>query len=65
MGLTDTHFPTGKESACSARDLSSIPRLGRAQGEGDGNPLQYSCLKNSTYRGAWWAIVDGIAKSWA
>ena len=45
----------GKETACSAGDLSLIPGLGRSSGEGNGNPLQYSCLENSMDRGAWWA----------
>ena len=57
-------FPSGsdgKESACSAGDLGSIPGPGRSPGEGHGNPLQYSCLKNSMDRGAWWATVPGIA----
>ena len=40
----------GKESACNAGDLGSIPRLGRSPGEGKGYPLQYSCLENSTDR---------------
>ena len=52
-----------KASACNAGDLGSIPGLGRSPGEGNGNPLQYSCLKNSMDRGAWWAAVHGIAKS--
>ena len=52
-----------KESACNAGDLSSIPGLGRSPGEGEGNPLQYSCLKNPMDRGAWQAIVHGLAKS--
>ena len=43
----------GKESACSARDPSLIPGLGRYPGEGNGNPLQYFCLGNSMHRGAW------------
>ena len=43
----------GKASACSAGDLGSIPGLGRSPGEGNGNPLQYSCLENSTECGAW------------
>ena len=47
----------GKESACNAGDPGSIPGLGRSSGEGNGNPLQYSCLKNSMDRGAWWAII--------
>ena len=53
----------GKESACNARDLGSIPGLGRPPGDGNGNPLQYSCLKNSMDRGAWRATVHGVAKS--
>ena len=54
----------GKESACNAGDLSSISGLGRSPGERNGNPLQYSCLENPKDRGAWWAIVLGVAKSW-
>ena len=54
---------TGKESACSARDLSLIPGSGRSPGEGNGNPLQYSCLENPIDRGAWWCTVHGVAKS--
>ena len=53
-----------KASAYNAGDLGSIPGLGRSSGEGNGNPFQYSCLENSTDRGAWWAIVHGVAKSW-
>ena len=53
----------GKESACNAGDLGSIPGLGRSSGEGTGNPLQYSCLENPTDRGAWRATVHGVAKS--
>ena len=53
----------GKESACSAGDLSSIPGLGGSPGEGNGNPIQYSCVENSMDRGAWQAIVHGVAKS--
>ena len=47
----------GKESACSAGDPVFIPGLGRSPGEGRGNPLQYSCLRNPMDRGAWQAIV--------
>ena len=54
----------GKESACNARDLSLISGLGRAPGEGNGYPLQYSCLENSMDKGAWRTIVYGVAKSW-
>ena len=53
----------GKESACNAGDLASIPGSGRSPGEGNGSLLQYSCLENSMDRGAWWATVDGVAKS--
>ena len=44
------------------RDEGSIPGLGRSPGGGHGHPLQYSCLKNSMDRGAWWATVHGVAK---
>ena len=54
----------GKESACNAGDLGSIPGWGRSPGEGNSNPLQYSCLENSTDKGAWWATVHRPAKSW-
>ena len=55
----------GKESACSAGDLGSIPGLGRSPGERNGNLFQYSCLENPMDRGAWSAVVHGVAKSWA
>ena len=54
---------SGKEFACSAGDVGSTPGLGRSPGEGNSNPLQYSCLENSMVRGAWWATVFGVAKS--
>ena len=55
----------GKDSACSARDLGLIPGWGRSSGEGNGYPLQYSCLKNSMDRGAWHAeTVHVVAKTW-
>jgi len=53
-----------KESACNAGDSGSIPGLGRSPGEGNGHPLQYSCLGNPMDRGAWRATVHGFAKSW-
>ena len=46
------------------RDAGSIPGLGRSPGEGNGNPLQYSCLENPMDGGTWYAIVHGVAKSW-
>ena len=59
-------FPDGsdsKESACIAGDPGSVPGLGRSPGEGNGNPLQYSCLENFMDRGARWTIVHGIEKN--
>ena len=59
-------FPGGSEvkvSACNAGDLGSIPGWGRSSGEGNGNPLQYSCLEKPMDRGAWLATVQGVAKS--
>ena len=54
----------GKASVFNAGDLGSIPGSGRSAGEGNGNPLQYFCLKNPMDRGAWKAIVHGVTKSW-
>ena len=54
-----------KESACNARDtgdMGLIPESGRSPGEGNGNPLQCSCLENPMDKGAWWATVHGVAK---
>ena len=54
----------GKVSAYSVGDLGSIPGSGRYSGEGNGNPLQYSCQENPMDRGAWWATtVHTVAKS--
>ena len=53
----------GKMSACNAGDPGLIPESGRAPQEGNGNPLQFSCLENSMDGGAWWATVHGVAKS--
>ena len=64
--LPCTEFPSGSEdkvSACSVEGLGSIPGLERSPGEGNGNPLQYSCLENPMDGGAWQATVHGIAKS--
>ena len=54
----------GKVSAYNAGDLSLIPGLGRSPGEGNANPLQYSCLENPMDQGAWCATVHGVTKSW-
>ena len=64
--MVTSGFPCGldgKASACNAGDLGSIPGSGRSPGEGNGNPLQYSCLENSMDGGAWWTTVHGVAKS--
>ena len=52
----------GKSSACNAGDLDLIPGLGRSPGEGNGNPLQYSCLENRMNRGAWQATAHRVAR---
>ena len=46
------------------RDVGLIPGSGRSPGEGNGNPLQYSCLENSMDRGARWAVIPGVSNSW-
>ena len=51
-------------NAGDIRDGVSIPGSGRSPGKGHGNPLQYSCLENPKDRGAWWATVHRVAKSW-
>ena len=72
-GLTEglVLFPgsaSGKELTCQCRldrrHTGSIPGLGRSPGEGNGNPLQRSCLEDPGDRGAWWAIVHTVAQSW-
>ena len=59
-------FPSGSDGTVSVYnqgDPGSIPGLGRSPGEGNGNPLQYSCLENPMDGGAWWATVHGVTKS--
>ena len=56
-----TYFPggsDGKTSACNVGDLGSIPRSGKFPGEGNGNPLQYSCLENPMDGVAWWRLLS-------
>ena len=61
MVLVVKNLPT---NAGDVEDVSLIPGSGRSPGEGNGSPLQYSCLENSMDRGAWWATVHGVTKSW-
>ena len=66
VGRDLSGFPGGSEvkaSASNAGDPGSIPGLGRSPGEGNGNPLQYSCLENPMDKGVWRALVPGVAKS--
>ena len=65
-GIIWVGFPggsDGKVPECDVGDPGPIPGSGRSPGEGNGNPLQYSCLENSMDGGAWWATVHGVAKS--
>ena len=61
-------FPGGavvKNPPAKTGDMGSMPGSGRSPGKGNGNLLQYSCLESCMDRGAWWATVHGVAKSWA
>ena len=60
-GLVFLGGSNGKESTCNSGDPGEVPGLGRSPGEGNGNPLQYSCLENPMNRGAWWVTVQGIS----
>ena len=65
MGLAS--LLSSKESVCNSGatgDSGWIPGLGRSSQDGNGNPVQYSCLENPIDRGAWQAIVHGVAKTW-
>ena len=64
MNGASTVAPADEESACNAGDLGSIPGSGKSPGEGNDNPLQYSCLEIPMDGGAWQAIVHEVAKSW-
>ena len=63
VGLGLPSWLSGKESACNVGGLGSIPGSGRSPGEGNGNPLQHSCLGNPMDRGTWWATVHGVTQS--
>ena len=54
----------GKASAYNAGNPASVPGSGRSLGEGNGNPLQYTCLENTVDKGAWRATVHEVTKSW-
>ena len=56
------HSSVGKECVCNAGDPGSIPALGNPPGEGNANPLQYSCLENSMGQGAWQATIHGVTR---
>ena len=58
-----SHSLVGKESACNTGDPGLIPGSGRSPGEGNGNPLQYSCLENPMDRGAWQTTVHGVPRA--
>ena len=62
-GVSISGGSDSKESACNGEDPGSIPELRRPSGEGNGYPLQYSCLENSIDREAWWVIVHSVAES--
>ena len=67
LHLASDHFPgglDGKESPCKTGNPGSIPGLGRSLVEGNGNPLQYSCLENPIDREGWKATVHGVMKNW-
>ena len=59
--LTCSGGSLGKESESNIGDEGLIPESGRSPGEGNGSPLQYSCLGNPTDRGTWWATIHGVA----
>ena len=66
-GRTHTGSSSCKESTCNAGEAGNeglIPGSGKSPEGGNGNPLQYSCLENLMDRGAWWATVHGVKKSW-
>ena len=65
MGLVDTIVKNSPVNTGDVGDMGLIPGSGRSPGDGNGNPLQYSYLKNSMDRGVWWATLCGISDIWA
>ena len=65
MGLVDTIVKNSPVNTGDVGDMGLTPGSGRTPGDGNGNPLQYSCLKNSMDRGVWWATLCGISDIWA
>ena len=65
MGLVGTIVKNSPVNTGDIGDMGSIPGSGRSPGDGNGNPLQYSCLGNAMDRGAWWARFCGISDIWA
>ena len=63
-GSVVKNLPAMQETVWNAEDVSLIAWFGRSPGEGNGNPLQYSCLENSMDRGAQWATAHGVTNSW-
>ena len=63
LSCSSSSSSEGKASACNAGDSGSIPGSGRSPEEGNGSPLQYSCLENPMDGGGWWATVHGVTKS--
>ena len=59
-GSVVKNLPAMQENTCNARDTGSVPGSVRSPGEGNGNPLQYSCLENPMDKRAWWATVHGV-----
>ena len=62
LQITVIQLAQSVESACNAGHMASMPRMGRSPGEGNGNPLQYSCLGNLMDREAWWATVLDVTR---
>ena len=60
--LSANNPPAVQETACGTGDPGLVPGSGKSPGEGNGNPLHYSCLENPMDRGAWWALIHGVTR---